>query len=75
MNEKEKKKRKGSPVDPRLPPLSQQGRSCAKCLMNLHFITGAQGVYSEMYMTGALGPVNLWDTQKNKYQEKSDQRK
>ena len=31
MNEKEKKKRKVSPVDPRLPPLSQQGKSCAKC--------------------------------------------
>ena len=32
----------------------------------------AQGVYSDMYMTGGLGPGNFWDTQKNKYQEKSD---
>ena len=33
---------------------------------------GAQGVYSDMYMTGRLGPGIFWDTQKNKYQEKSD---
>ena len=26
----------------------------------------AQGVYSDMYMTGGLGPGILWDTQKNK---------
>ena len=25
-----------------------------------------------MYMTGGLGPGIFWDTQKNKYQEKSD---
>ena len=34
-----------------------------------------QGVYSDMYMTGGLGPGNFWDTQKNKYQEKSDPKK
>ena len=31
-----------------------------------------QGVYSDMYMTGGLGPDIFWDAQKNKYQEKSD---
>ena len=34
-----------------------------------------QGVYSDMYMTGGLGPDIFWDTQKNKYQEKSDPKK
>ena len=35
----------------------------------------SQGVYSDMYMTGRLGPGIFWDTQKNKYQEKSDPKK
>ena len=39
------------------------------------WITGLllpQGVYSDVYMTGGLGLGIFWDTQKNKYQEKSD---
>ena len=35
----------------------------------------SQGVYSDMYMTGGLSPGIFWDTQKNKYQEKSDPKK
>ena len=34
-----------------------------------------QGVYSDMYMTGGLGPAISWDTPKNKYQETSDPKK
>ena len=35
----------------------------------------SQGVYSDMYMTGRLGPGIFWDIQKNEYQEKSDPKK
>ena len=38
-------------------------------------IYDSQGVYSDMYMTGGLGPDIFLDTQKNKYQEKSDPKK
>ena len=38
-------------------------------------MSATQGVYSDMYMTGGLGPDIFWDTQKSKYQEKSDPKK
>ena len=41
----------------------------------LDYCVLTQGVYSDMYMTGGLGPGIFWDTQKNKYQEKSDPKK
>ena len=42
-------------------------------LQNLHF--QSQGVYSDMYMTGGLGPGIFLGYPKNKYQEKSDRKK